>query len=202
MSKGCKFSSKDRLIDSAKYLMWKKSYHQVSVEMICKHANVQKGSFYHYFSSKSDLGIAALEDHYEEFRPKLDEVFSASISPKERYFRFIELVYDVQKNMSDNCGRVCGVLPVTVGVEISRQDQKIRETIQDIMKRYEMYHQSALRDMVAEGIVAKDINVEIVAARIHNFIIGCLVMARIHNSLSSLKAEMKSGILDIMNISA
>ncbi len=202
MSKRCKFSSKDKLIDAAKYLMWKQNYHQVGVDMICKYANVQKGSFYYYFSSKSDLGIAALEDHYEEFRPKLDEVFSASISPKERYFRFIDLVYDVQKNMSDNCGRVCGVLPVTIGVEISGQDQNLRDTIQDIMKRYEMYHQSALRDMAAEGIVAKDIDVEIVAARIHNFIIGCLVMARINNSLSSLKDEMKSGILDIMNISA
>lgn len=202
MSKGCKLSSKDKLIDAAKNLMWEKNYHQVSVDMICKDANVQKGSFYHHFSSKSDLGIAALEDHYEEFRPKLDEVFSASIHPKERYFRFIDLVYDVQKNMSDNCGCVCGVLPVTIGVEASGQDQEILETIQSIMKRYEMYHQSALQDMVAEGLVSKDIDVEIVAARIHNFIIGCLMMARINNSLSSLKPEMKSGILDIINISA
>lgn len=202
MSKGCKLTSKEKIVEAAKYLMWKKSYHQVSVDMLCKHANVQKGSFYHYFSSKSDLGIAVLEDHYEEFRPKLDEVFSASMKPKERYFQFIDLVYDVQKHMSDNCGLVCGVLPVTIGVGLSGEDQKIRETIQCIMKRYELYHQSALRDMVAEGTVAKDIDVEIVAARIHNFIIGCLMMARINNSLGSLKAEMKSGIMDIINVSA
>ncbi|MGN7439060.1 MAG: TetR/AcrR family transcriptional regulator [Alcanivorax sp.] len=200
MGKKQTVTSKERLINSAKLLMWQNSYHQVSVDMICKHADVQKGSFYHYFSSKSDLGIEALEDHYEEFRPLMDKIFSASIPPQARYVFFAQAVYDIQKTMSDDCGCVCGVLPVTIGVEIAGQDQEMRDAIRDILKRYEMYHQSALRDLIATGEIPDNIDVEDMAGKIHSFVVGCLIMARINNSLSTLKIDMTSGIFDILNI--
>ena len=70
----------ERLMDAALDLIWEESYGSVTIDDICKRADVKKGSFYYFFSSKSDLAIAALERMWqEESKPKMDATFSPSI---------------------------------------------------------------------------------------------------------------------------
>ena len=45
-------------------LIWEQSYGSVSVDVICERAGARKGSFYHFFPSKSDLAAVAIEDHW------------------------------------------------------------------------------------------------------------------------------------------
>lgn len=53
--------SKERLLAAAKSLVLKYGYAGTGVDAICKKAGLTKGSFYHFFSSKDDLGLATLE---------------------------------------------------------------------------------------------------------------------------------------------
>jgi AcrR family transcriptional regulator len=53
--------AKQRLLDTAIDLIWEQSYGAVSVDVICERAGTKKGSFYHFFPSKSDLTVAAIE---------------------------------------------------------------------------------------------------------------------------------------------
>ena len=53
--------AKEKLLDSALDLMYARSYRDVGVQEICEHAGVKKGSFYHFFPSKRDLTLAALD---------------------------------------------------------------------------------------------------------------------------------------------
>ncbi|MDE0827432.1 MAG: TetR/AcrR family transcriptional regulator, partial [Akkermansiaceae bacterium] len=47
------------------------------VDGICKRAELGKGSFYHFFKSKTALAIAALDHLWEtQSRPDLDEIFA------------------------------------------------------------------------------------------------------------------------------
>ena len=72
----------ERLMDAALDLIWEESYGAVTIDDICKRADVKKGSFYYFFSSKSELAIAALERMWnEESKPKMDSLFSASVDP-------------------------------------------------------------------------------------------------------------------------
>ena len=73
--------TRQKLIDTALELIWQSSYGAVSVDDICKSADVKKGSFYHFFPSKVDLAIAAMEHAQESMRPDLDRIFSASTPP-------------------------------------------------------------------------------------------------------------------------
>ncbi|UCD12029.1 MAG: helix-turn-helix transcriptional regulator [Nitrospinaceae bacterium] len=41
--------AKQRILDSARGLIYSRSYAGVGVQEICKHAGVKKGSFYHFF---------------------------------------------------------------------------------------------------------------------------------------------------------
>ena len=51
----------ERLKDAALALIWEESYGAVTIDDICKRAEVKKGSFYYFFESKAELAVAALE---------------------------------------------------------------------------------------------------------------------------------------------
>ncbi|HOZ38231.1 MAG TPA: TetR/AcrR family transcriptional regulator [Anaerolineaceae bacterium] len=57
-----KLSSRDKLLESAAKLFLDKGYEAVSVNDICKHAEVSKGSFYHYFETKQALFMTLMEN--------------------------------------------------------------------------------------------------------------------------------------------
>jgi len=63
----------ERLMDAALDLIWEESYGAITIDDICKRADVKKGSFYYFFSSKSELAVAALERMWQEVsKPKMD----------------------------------------------------------------------------------------------------------------------------------
>ncbi len=55
---------KNKLLEASLSLMLSKGYHGTTVDEICSEAGVTKGSFFHYFKSKEDAGMAAI--HYFE----------------------------------------------------------------------------------------------------------------------------------------
>jgi TetR/AcrR family transcriptional repressor of nem operon len=65
--------TRDRLIEGAVSLLHAQAYRAVGVKALCEVAGVRKGSFYHFFSSKEDLTLAALDLSWERFRSAVIE---------------------------------------------------------------------------------------------------------------------------------
>ncbi|MBO0795394.1 MAG: TetR/AcrR family transcriptional regulator, partial [Ktedonobacteraceae bacterium] len=59
--------ARKRLIEAAKNVIFSHSYEGVSVDELCAAAGVAKSSFYHFFSSKQDLVLAAIESQWQWF---------------------------------------------------------------------------------------------------------------------------------------
>jgi len=57
-----KHTSREKLIQSAAHLFLEEGYDATSVNDICKHAGVSKGSFYHYFETKQVLFLTLIEN--------------------------------------------------------------------------------------------------------------------------------------------
>lgn len=51
----------ERLIKAVAELIWTGSFGSTTIDQICAKAGVQKGSFYHFFDSKSDIAGLALQ---------------------------------------------------------------------------------------------------------------------------------------------
>ena len=66
--------SRKKLLDAALYVIRAKGYSAARVEDICEAAGLTKGSFFHHYSSKEDLALAAAE-HFSAFA---DGIFSAA----------------------------------------------------------------------------------------------------------------------------
>src|SRR6201986_4965492 len=83
-------STRDRLIDSARYLFWERGYAGTSMAELLAHAQVNSGSFYHFFDSKEALLRSVLEGYLELLRPMIvDPAFAAARKPLGRIFAIL-----------------------------------------------------------------------------------------------------------------
>ncbi len=192
--------TKQKLIDTALELIWKNSYGSVSVDDICKAAEVNKGSFYHFFPSKLDLAIAAMDQSYQAMKPFYDTIFSPENPPLKRFEQWIEFNLRTQEELAVKFGRVCGCPCASLGSEMSGQEEGIRSKFEELAHRQERFFENALRDLTDEGVLPKNTNVKVMAQEIYTYLLGQLMIARIQNDLAPLKRDLKTGLLRILGV--
>ena len=188
--------AKEKLLQVAFDLIWNQSYGAVSVDHICSRADVNKGSFYHFFASKSDLAVAAYEENWRERQPELDRIFSPQVPPLERLGRWCQNVCARQKQKAEKYGYVCGCPYASLGTELATQDEQIRLKAQELMDRVTRYLESALADAKRDGLVTID-DPRTSARRIYSAVLGMLLNAKIHNDLKVLE-ELEPMIMDMI----
>lgn len=193
--------TKQRLIDTALELIWTNSYGSVSVDDICKAADVKKGSFYHFFPSKVDLAVAAMEETSKLTRASLDSIFSASVPPVQRFERFADFTCDMQVNIARKYKMVCGCPLAAIGSEMACQEDPIRRKFDDLSATKVCYFESAMRDMIAEKLLPPDTDVKAKANELYAYLLGQLLLARIQNDLGPLKRDLKNGLLKLLGVS-
>lgn len=178
-------------------LIWESSYGSVSVDDICRAADVKKGSFYHFFPSKSDLTVAAMEADWKAKLPELDAIFSPQLPPLVRLDRYRDGVIRCQESKLATYGKICGCPMITLGAELSTQDEKIRLKAAEILQRYLRYLESAIRDAQSEGLVAEG-NPREVASRVFSLFQGAMLQAKVLNDPGPLR-DLKSNILRVLD---
>jgi TetR/AcrR family transcriptional regulator, transcriptional repressor for nem operon len=83
-------ATRDRLIESARFLFWERGYAGTSMAELLAHAEVNSGSFYHFFDSKEALLRAVLEQYVELLRPMVvDPAFATASKPLDRIFAIL-----------------------------------------------------------------------------------------------------------------
>jgi TetR/AcrR family transcriptional regulator, transcriptional repressor for nem operon len=82
--------TRDRLIHSARYLFWDRGYAGTSMADLLAHAEVNSGSFYHFFESKEALLREVLTGYLQALRPMIvDPAFASTDEPVERIFAIL-----------------------------------------------------------------------------------------------------------------
>lgn len=192
--------TKCKLLRVAMQLIWENSYGSVSVDDICKRAEVKKGSFYHFFPSKSDLAVAAMEADWQQKRVLLDQGFSPQIPPLERIESFCDGALKAQSEKSQECGKVCGCPTIALSSELSTQDENIRLKLVEIMDRYVRYLESAIADAAREGLV-ETADPHALAIQLLSYFQGLLVQAKVRNDVTPLRAA-KVGMFRLLGCEA
>ena len=83
-------STRDRLIDSARYLFWERGFAGTSMAELLTHSGVNSGSFYHFFDSKEALLRAVLQQYADLLRPiVVDPAFATAQEPVARIFAIL-----------------------------------------------------------------------------------------------------------------
>jgi TetR/AcrR family transcriptional regulator, transcriptional repressor for nem operon len=192
-------SARERLIEVAIRLFWRYGYAGVSVDQLCEEAQVKKGSFYHFFASKEDLALAAIDAHWADRKPRLDALFSPSLAAIERFERYFAYIVRRQHELFDEQGHVLGCLYFSLGTE-NIDHPRLSAKIREILSVYERYYQSALVEAEEAGQIVVE-NPRLKAKVLFRFIEGHLADARLHNSLEGLR-EMPEQAWELLGVPA
>lgn len=189
-------STKDKLLKTSLELMWANSYGTVSVDDICKKAGVKKGSFYHFFPSKSDLAVAAFEEEWACKKTWYDQVFSSSEPPLERFRTLCREAVKQQQKKKSEIGYICGCPYATIGAELCAYEDSVRSKASEVIERTLTYYESSVREAVSRGDIP-NCNPAKKARELYNYIIGCMTHARIANDIEALD-ELESGVMQLL----
>jgi len=177
-----------RLISSAIKLMNGKSYKSVGVQDICECAKVKKGSFYHFFPSKRDLTIEALNAIWDEYKNKIIiPIIESDKSPSDKLKHFFSLGYEHQVNYKTCNGCVSGCSFGNLALELSTQDEIIRTKIENIFDEWTRFIEKVIQEAIGRGELSPGINVRDSAQALIAFAEGVLLLCKTYNDPELIK---------------
>lgn len=177
----------DRILESARELIYSRSYADVGVAAICEHAGVKKGSFYHFFPSKRDLTLAVLDKSYIDLKENmLDTAFASDVPPFERLARFVESTYEFHKDIAHDTGHVLGCPFGNLAIELATQEETIRLKIDRVFKKLQGYIRKVLQDAVNSGDLS-NIDIDATAQAMIAYFEGCQLIAKVQNDVEVLR---------------
>lgn len=163
-------------------LIWTQCYSSVTIDAICAAAEVRKGSFYHFYRSKTELTVAAFEHLWEtESRPHMDMIFSATVPPRERFANWIDFGRSKLEEQKVLHGRILGCPFFNIAQETSTIEPEVAAITAEMLDRYLRYLVAALADASREG-EAGIADPESTARAILALVQGSITQARIQNS--------------------
>lgn len=191
--------AKERLMAAALDLIWEESYGGITIDDICKRADVRKGSFYYFFPGKAELAVATIEEMWKsDWKPFLDKHLSPDIEPAKRWLGYFEAMVESQTRCALEHGKVLGCPVCSVGNEVCTNQDAISAAIREIFVRKRRYYESAMRDAIAAGVMAPCDPAE-KATALFGLVDGLIGQARIMNDINILK-NLPQLALDLLKI--
>ncbi len=186
--------AKERLMAAAIELIWQESYGAVTINDICKRADVRKGSFYYFFPGKAELAVAAIEEMWKtEWKPFFDEHLSVDKEPGQRFHEYFEALVASQTRLALEHGKVLGCPVCSVGSEVSTSQVDVCGAVRAVLAKKRRYYESAIRDAVAAGIMEPCDTGERATA-LFGLVDGLVAQARIMNDIGILKRLPQLGM--------
>ncbi|MEO0509891.1 MAG: TetR/AcrR family transcriptional regulator [Verrucomicrobiota bacterium] len=179
-------NAKNQLLDAMVDLMWERSYGSLTIDLICEKADVKKGSFYYFFKSKLDLGIAAMDHIWEHLQPTVDANFSPSRPPLERIAIQVTQAYTKTKEIAEEHGYVLGCPYFNIGAEISTIEPELVEKVNQLLARFQRYFENAVIEAVANDDIP-EIDPKEAGRIIFNLYEGMITQARMKNDVELLR---------------
>jgi len=190
-------TAKEKLITSAIELIGNRSYNAVGVQELCDHSGVKKGSFYHFFPSKRDLTLEALDAMWGSFKTNmLDPIFHSGMPAFEKFNVLMNKSYEYQSSAKECSGCVTGCGIGNLALELSTQDEIIRQKIEQIFEEWAQYFEEVIVDAVNEGSLPVDTDPRSTAQAILAYMEGVSLMGKTFNDPTML-TRLGEGIIQL-----
>lgn len=187
-------NTKDRLLSSALDLISARSYANVGVQELCEHSGVKKGSFYHFFPSKRDLTLAALDRQWDIAKQTVwDPAFVNHLPFHRKLQRCVDLFYKHQCGVKEKSGQIQGCPFGNLALELSTQDEAIRCKVDQIFRECARYVERMLREAIAAGEIPNQ-DISATAEAVIAYMEGVMLMAKTRNDPNVIK-ELRQGLL-------
>jgi TetR/AcrR family transcriptional repressor of nem operon len=177
--------AKSDIVRAGMEIMLRKGFSATGVEAILKQANVCKGSFYNFFSSKEEFGLAVID----EFRAKMGAIFQpiaedTSLPPLARLRKYFETVFGMFER--DNCTKGC--LFGNLGLEMADQSEAVRERIDYGLQLWTDKICGLLEEAQDARQLPADLDPRLMAETLVSSFEGALLLAKVKKSPQPLRS--------------
>ena len=142
-------TTRDDIIRVGLEILGEKGFNSCGIDAVLKVAKVPKGSFYYYFPSKEEFGLAVI-DQYAEDAKAFTESFlkDTTYSPLTRLRRYLDSI--AAESEEHSCKKGCLIGNLTQ--EMAGQNDRFRVRLNEIWDGWKR----AIADCLREAMVAKE----------------------------------------------
>jgi TetR/AcrR family transcriptional repressor of nem operon len=175
-------SARERLIAAMADLVHHKGYTAVGVDEVCKVARVKKGSFYHFFTSKRALMLAALDYRWQM---ACDHVmagaFKPDLPPLKRIERLFSTIADFEAANRKSGGAVLGCPFGNIAAEVGSSEPLISSRANDAFRGMAAFVRRALIEGKTRGELDRSLAVDDAADAAVAYFEGLSLLAKTRN---------------------
>ena len=193
-------SARERIVGTAARLFLERSYQGVGIDELCKAADVRKGSFYHFFSSKSELAKAVVDLHAEAFRRNLSG--SPAATPEQRLHAIPDAIGRIQATFEAHFGRAVGCPFGNLAAELSTSDDDLRSHLAQTLGAMEAHMAAVCRQAAAAGALRKGTDPDRLAHALMAQYQGIILLAKLNGTGVSNLAPALHDFIDGYLVSA
>lgn len=176
-------NTKLKILEHAGRLVRLKGFNHTGIQEILESAGVPKGSFYFYFRSKDDLGLALINYYAELIAQKANSLFDkAEGSPLEKLLKFFQGMRELFEQDEWRGGCPIG--------NLSQEMSLLNDTFRSNLQRVFSAMQLKIRDYIEQGQAQGDIDPRFDPNNMAQFILdsweGALLRMKVEQSIQPL----------------
>ena len=180
-------NKRNELIQVGKKIIVQQGFKAASLNDILTTAGVPKGSFYYYFSSKEDFGLAIVDDFAREYRERLETILQDSqYAPLTRLRNYFE--WKIEDMAAHRCSDGC--LIGNLAQELSAQNELFRDRLNGVFVEWEQYFIRCLKAASEAGEIECDRH-EDLAKFILSSWEGAILQAKVTKSVVPMQTFVK-----------
>jgi TetR/AcrR family transcriptional regulator, transcriptional repressor for nem operon len=186
--------ARERIVHAAARLFLERSYHAVGVDELCVAADVRKGSFYHYFSAKSELAKAVVDLHAQAFQTCL--AGSPGATPVQKLHAIAEAIGAIQTALEAQFGRAVGCPFGNLAAELSTTDEDLRAHLAAQLAAMERELTITCREAAELGVLRAGTDPDQLAHALLAQYQGIILLAKLNDSGVSILAPALHEFID------
>lgn len=179
--------TRERLIETATELFLGKGYGAVGTSQICTSAGVNKGTFYHFFPSKSALVIAAIDEYAASFNDAFERIRQSDTVASKKLAALFDVPAEANRLWCKKNGFAQGCLVGNMTLELSAVDKDVQLASQAALRKWAKTIEPIIAEFAdTEGLASLDADKG--AMCVVTMIQGGLLMAKANNDPSQINA--------------
>lgn len=177
-------NKRNKLIKVGRDILIRQGFKAASLNEILTAAGVPKGSFYYYFASKEEFGLAIIDDFASQYRDKLEQILQDKrVSPLTRLHNyFLSGIADME---SSNFAQGC--LIGNLAQELSAQNELFRDRLNLVFAEWERYLVRCLQEARKTKEIREDWNLDELARFILSSWEGAILKAKVTKSIAPMQ---------------
>lgn len=180
--------TKERILDAAEEIMWKRSFHSVGLNEILKAVGVPKGSFYHWFESKEHFGVELLRHYISAATDEKNHALfdNSGEPPMRRMLGFLESSIGKFKTS----GQRCPCLVLKLASEVTDLSEPMRGVLAEGMKTWLGLLAGVFDEAKVLGHIAEDVDSRAEAELFRDLWAGAIQRSAIAKSTEPMRRAL------------